>query len=85
MFGRKSREKIRQLQAAMSAEVETTERLKGRIEELNEALRSEGERADRAESELATVRAANKALKALNSRLTKKLNHYTDKKDGQKE
>lgn len=85
MFGKKNKEKIRQLQVAMSAEVATTERLKRETERLCELLREESERADKAESELATVRAANKALKALNTRLTKKLNHHIDKKDDQKE
>lgn len=72
MFGRKSKEKIRQLQAAMSAEATATERLRAEIDRLSASLRETAERADIAESELAAARAANKALKALNARLTKK-------------
>lgn len=84
MFGRKSKEKIRLLEKALSQEVAATERLKREVEELSALLKKEADRADRAESELAAARAANKALKSLNSRLSKKLGHH-DKKDGQKE
>ena len=84
MFGRKSKEKIRLLEKALSQEVAATERLKREVEELSSSLKKEADRADRAESELAAARAANKALKSLNSRLSKKLGRH-DNKDGQKE
>lgn len=85
MFGRKTREKIRLLEKAISAEVATTEALRKKIDELSASLMEESERANKAESELAAARAANKTLKSLNSRLSKKLNHYTNKKDDRKE
>lgn len=73
MFGRKSKEKIRLLEKAMSAEVATTEALRKKIDELTSLLMKESERADKAESSLAAARRANKSLKALNAKLSKKV------------